>query len=479
MAKKKKLNIAISEAANPEWLVDHIPPDIFRNGSAQATLQQIDLQHIWESSKRTTALYEFEFRVQDSETIRHHYVGYIVPPEKFSAERSKIERNARITPPFGPAVIPVPAANMVLAAYPNDRKMALLQPADLVQKMPRRLRSLLRISGRDGAALHVDLKLLRYVPEKRYTTRCVYEFSAGNGRQRWSCIAKQLGDFTKVRSLYNSLRALWKEFQPSLALQNGFTYPVRIPEPLALLREKPVVLIEEIPGENLKRRLAELDVNTRLYDTGALLANFHKARKRVRKQITRCNEIAEVREINGCIGAALPGLRKRLRAFMQQFKAVQWEDRVAPVLLHGSYRLNHLFLHGDCLVLLDLDSIRMGHPAYDIANFLSSLYYLEAQGRINRQRRGALIEPFLRGYTEHAACRVSPRAVFWFLSSLLINKQAYKYVAHGHVDHEAKVGLMLDVAEQSLHAAGVLPAAAGLTAVLEYLPELPSETTPA
>ena len=474
MAKKKKLNIAISEAANPEWLVEHIPPDIFRNGSTRATLQHIDLQHIWESSKRTTVLYEFEFNGSGEAKHRHQYVGYIVSGEKIDAEYEKLQRKVRIAPLYGPPIIRVPEANLLLVAYPNDRKMPLLDAADFAEGLPKKL---LRSAGLNEKRLqdwHIRIEPLRYVPEKRFTSRCVVTLPAqNNGRKpAFSFIAKQLSDMHKARQLYNSLRALWRAFLPSQSLRGDYTYPVRIPEPLALFRDKPVVFIEEIPGANLKRRLPDLDVAKTLFETGALLANFHKAEKRVRKQITPRNEVAEVREALVLIRQTFPGLRSRVRAFMREFRDFDWQDGAQRVLLHGSYRLNHLFIHEGELVLLDLDSIRMGHPAYDIANFLASLYYWEAQGRIGNAERVLLVGHFLRGYAAHSACPVNPRPVLWFLASLLINKQAFKYVAHGHADREEKVALMLGLAEKLLNIGKTHGRATALPELGDFLPEL-------
>jgi aminoglycoside phosphotransferase (APT) family kinase protein len=171
------------------------------------------------------------------------------------------------------------------------------------------------------------------------------------------------------------------------------------------------------------------------------------------------------------IRKTLPHFKPRLRAVFSAFKSFRWEDGLAPVLLHGTYRLNHIFLRHGELALLDLDSLRLGHPAYDVANFLSSLYYLEeAHGRLNPALRREISRYFLEGYAEKMPHAISPAAVLWFLASLLINKQAKKYVTHSHENCAEKVERMLALAETILTLGRHLPPELTFAALWQALP---------
>ncbi|MFQ5629645.1 MAG: hypothetical protein ACE5I1_12850, partial [bacterium] len=75
---------------------------------------------------------------------------------------------------------------------------------------------------------------------------------------------------------------------------------------------------------------------------------------------------------------------------------------------------------------------------------------LEAQERFPEDMRKTILAHFLRGYSEHTNFHIRPKAVLWFLASLLINKQANKYVTHAQEDREKKVMLMLGLAQQIL-----------------------------
>ena len=129
---------------------------------------------------------------------------------------------------------------------------------------------------------------------------------------------------------------------------------------------------------------------------------------------------------------------------MQDF---HWQNKNPEVLLHGSFRLNHIFIFENELSLIDMDSIRHGHPAYDIANMLSSLYYLLTQGLIDQKTYLQISHHFLLGYANRSVVRVPATSVIWFLVSLLVNKQASKYLTHDHEDRKEKIKKTLAYSE--------------------------------
>ncbi|MDZ7291738.1 MAG: aminoglycoside phosphotransferase family protein, partial [candidate division KSB1 bacterium] len=299
------------------------------------------------------------------------------------------------------------------------------------------------------------MEVLRYVPGKRLTARCTVRMKRDDGDEtNISFIAKQLNDGKKAEQSFHTLRALhkvWSSHGFYLA-ENAAALPAPAPFPraLALNKERAVIFIEELPGKNLAEALTEVDLAQVMPAAGALLAAFHRIPKQVKKRVSRKSELKEVRKALGTIGTAFPELEPRLQKLFGTLCALHWEDNTPMALLHGSLRLNHLVIHEGRLALLDLDSLRLGPPAYDLANLLSSLYYFEAQGRLSRSQRQQITRYFLEGYAAQAAWNLAPRVVLWFLISLLINKQALKYVTHFHPDRAEKVTRMLQQAENIL-----------------------------
>jgi len=232
-----------------------------------------------------------------------------------------------------------------------------------------------------------------------------------------------------------------------------------------------VVFIENIPGAKLDQILAEVDLTAVMPAVGEMLAHFHASPKRVKKRVSCKSELAEVRRAIHDIAGTHPHLRPRLRHLFKALAVSQWQDEnMSRVLLHGSFRLNHIVKHDGELALIDLDGLRMGHPAYDVANFLSALYFGEAQAHNIPAQRRDIARHFLAGYLARASQQLPALAVLWFLVSLLINKQAGKYVTHGYADSEEKVGRMLALAENILNFGAPVLNEVNLAALWQVLP---------
>lgn len=453
-------------ALDTDWLKENLPRYLWRGHDAAGTIDAVEIEHVRESKKGATVLYRVRVNGAAHDQM---YVGFIVPADKIEDEYHAVLKKAKIPPPVGQAVALVPETNLILLAFPNDRKMRLLSAAGLRPWLQEHLHEIAdgALEGKNWQVQSAQVEVLRYIPDKRFTAHCKAALKTAGGLEKeiWF-IAKQINDVKRAKRLYRHLFSLRQAWGTGAA--DG--PPMRLPRALACDEKMAVVYIEYLPGENLKQLLFDLDIARVMPAVGELLANFHRAQKRVRKQVTRRNELAEVREAMRNLGKASPALRPRLRQLYEPFKDFYWPDETPPALLHGTYRLNHIFIHDGELALLDLDSLRMGHPAYDVANFLSSLYYLEAQERVTPALRQEIARHFLQGYAAHAAWKIPPPAVLWFLVSLLIHKQANKYVTHYHQDGAEKVQQMLALAEAAFAACRQAPNDLTCDALWKMLP---------
>jgi len=461
-------NTQFARAFDPEWLKANLPRHLYREQESSTAIAQVEMINAWESAKRTTVHYQFDLVRANGELCKQMYVGFLVATEQLDEEYKSILKKAKLQPLVGPAAALIAEANLILLAYPNDRKMQLLGAVPLQTWLTGNLRHVANgaLAGASWQAQATNVEMLRYVPEKRFTARCTAQLKAPDGAvQEIAFIVKQVSDPVKAKKLYRDLQSLRR------AWPDAETAPVRFPRALALDENNGAVFIEELSGQNLKQVLFDIERARIIPLVGGMLADFHRAKKRVRKKITIKNELAENREAAGIMIKALPQFQPRLKSLLNAFKAFAWNDGVTPVLLHGTYRLNHIFLRGEELALLDLDSLRMGHPAYDIANLLSSLYYLEeAHGRITAAMRQEISRYFLAGYAEKMAQAVMPPAVLWFLASLMINKQAKKYVTHSHENGAEKVERMLGLAETVLARGREAPPELTLATLWQILP---------
>ncbi|MEK7727186.1 MAG: aminoglycoside phosphotransferase family protein [candidate division KSB1 bacterium] len=472
-------------ALNPAWLKQYLPAYLWRENETPEEILAIQVLQVWWDEKRTTVLYQFRLREEAGLARDHLYVGYLVASERLREEYQSALKRAKHQPPAGRAVTIVPEANLILLAFPNDRKLRLFAQEEFdpwLKAKWRQHRALLPQQARikkwklKGASYEV----LRYVPDKRFTMRCHVSLQHKDGATKeLSVIAKQVSDGKKAKKLFFSLlglQAAWanlKKLTPKRLLElRKMPMPVRFPRPLGWDDERALVFLEELPGKNLEHMLAEVELAPMLYKVGAMLATFHQAPKRVRKRVTHKSELKEVRLARREIVAVFPAWRARLRELLLALKTLPGQEEAREVLLHGTFRLNHVFVHKGEPALLDLDSLRMGLPAYDIANFLSALYYFEAQGRLTVEQRVTITSAFLQGYAAQSEVAVTPASVLWFLVSLVLNKQASKYVTHHHPDRAQKLDRMLTLAEEAVVLCRSLSEAATLATLGERLPKL-------
>ncbi len=456
----------LARALDPAWLREHLQSTLWREHESEGKVEEVLVEQVRETKKGVTMLYSVALNgiAAPREQL---YVGYLVRMDDLAEEYKSFAKKAKLQPAIGRSVVLLPEVGLILAAFPNDRKLALLSAEEMQAWLPEHLHevSFGALHGKDWRVQAVALEPLRYVPERRFTALCRAQLCNAAGEQKEFCfVAKQVGDGTKAKRLYRNLLSL------EHALAQLEHVPFRVPRALGWIEARAMVFIEYLPGNNLKQLLPELEIARMMPRVGELLAVLHRAEKRVRKRVSYSSELRENREAMRDIAQVLPHMRPRLRSLFAALEKQRWASTCAPALLHGTYRLNHIFLRHDELVLLDLDSMRLGDPAYDIANFLTSLYYLEAQERIAPELRREIAHGFLAGYARASRAAVSPVIVLWFFASLMINKQASKYVGHFHDDCEEKAARMLTLAEAGLALTQDLPEGFALDELAAALP---------
>jgi aminoglycoside phosphotransferase (APT) family kinase protein len=439
----------VSQALDPQWLTANLPPHLWRDDEPAGEVIQVAIRDTWVSLQGLTTLYEVHLRGRHDGVVRQLYVGHEVNSDHFEKEYEALLRTALTRPPLGRPVVPMVEANLILLAFPNARKMRPLSQHELRHWLPGHIDSLVgtRPGTRQWQLTQATLDLVNYVPDRRLTMRCRCQIVGDDASERrLSFIVKQFSSRKKAERLYCSLASLERSWRRP---------PVSFPKALAFDEHRAIVFMEELPGRDLRRAVAELDLGQVLPAVGKLLATFHQAPTRVRRAVSVASELEMVHGALQIVTRTFPQMRQRARDCRAALKALQWSDDVPAVLLHGAYRLSHI-LHADGeLALVDLDSIRMGHPGYDLGKFLAWLYYLEALGEVRASARREAAHKFLEGYVAAAPWRISPAAVLWFLASELIVKQTKKEIMQPGDDRSERVEGVLTLAEAALTAARV------------------------
>jgi len=436
-------------APSTEWLREHLERRIWRAGETPAHVVAVQVRQRRQSRSGTTALYTVVFDGRNDTRVEQLYVGYECPPDVLDAEYQSAVSEVRVAPALGRAVTLIREANLVLVAFPNDRRMRVLDEETLRASVDR-LATVLANRGPRRRAWRVNeahFDILRYVPGQRLTLRCRGGFVADSGmEQPFAFIAKQYRERTVAERLHRHVAALYT----SMSGARG----VWLPRPMAFDAETGLVVMEELPGTDLIRALGDVDLSQTMGEVGAMLASFHRAPHVVRRSLSVRETLGEVRRAVDKIESLLPiGLARRAMRVVWRLAARRADadaDDGPAVLLHGAFRPKHVFVHDGRLAMIDLDGMCVGHPAHDLGHFLSALYYLEAQELLHAADRSVAVGRFLQGYAAAVPWRLQPAAVLWCTAASLVQKQARKYVVHLHDDRGDKVDRVLALAEKAL-----------------------------
>ncbi len=455
----------LTDGPDPEWLRERLAACIWREDEIPGCLAAIQVRRRRKSHRGTTTLYTVIFGTPSGETIEQLYIAYEIPRDALDAEYRSALSEALVAPALGRAVVQIPDANLLLLAYPNDRRMHVPGDEALRACISRIATGAVNGGARRQSVCRVKeatFSVLRYVPGQRLTLRCRGSFETEAGvEQPFAFVAKQFRKPDVARAVHGSLVALDEHFSISRA--------VRLPRPIAFDEETGLMVMEELPGKDLIQALPDVDVGEAMWGAGQMLAAFHQAPHVVRTSLSMQEKIDDVRLVSKKIEKYLPAVAPRLSACFARCLTVGWNDDVPNVLLHGAFRPKHVFVHERGLAMIDVDGMCVGHPAHDIAHFLSALYYHEAEELLSAADRSVAVGRFLEGYSAGAPWRLQPAAVLWCTAVLLVNKQARKYVLHAHEDSEEKVDRALTLAERALAACAVLSTGATLDVIQSLL----------
>ena len=134
-----------------------------------AHVADVQIRQRRHSRRGTTALYTVAFNGRDDTRVEQLYVGYEFPQDALDAEYRSALSEATVAPALGRAVTLIPEANLVLVAFPNDRRMRALGEEALLACVGRLATVLADRERREPAwrVKEANFNILRYVPGQR------------------------------------------------------------------------------------------------------------------------------------------------------------------------------------------------------------------------------------------------------------------------------------------------------------------------
>jgi aminoglycoside phosphotransferase (APT) family kinase protein len=211
---------------------------------------------------------------------------------------------------------------------------------------------------------------IRYRPGQRHVLRYDHERRDGS---RGAIYAKLYEDERGERMFEVATRvADW------LAINGAGSAAVH---PVAYLADSHAVLYTALAGGPLSQRLMRRGGHRakRLRQAGVLLRVLHQAPLALaaqQKPYELAAEVCAVARASEHIHALLPEAASRIAAILE--RAQELHDRLPnerATLVHGDFKLDHLWLAADGLTLIDLDRCCAADPALDVGKLLADLHW--------------------------------------------------------------------------------------------------------
>lgn len=296
----------------------------------------------------------YRVTTSDASTVELYVKGF---PKGGAEAAWRQDRAAR---PDGRATL-LPDVDLVVWQFPEDP--VLTELPTLVD--PRRVSGILPPVVHDALGSDRDVRttVVRYQPEASATLRLE------TGRNGTSAVYAKLLSNGSVAEVGARHGALW-----SMTDSRDETVALRVAEPLAADPGHGVLWTRAVPGLPLASAVTTADLAETAASLGGLLAALHGSRVEVAQRVTADDLLAEARKKAAKLVRAHPPVGPTVSALVTA--ATQRRDDVVRELecpLHGDFHLDQLVGSPDGPVLVDLDSMVLGAPEVDLAEFLVDL----------------------------------------------------------------------------------------------------------
>lgn len=316
---------------------------------------------------RERAIVQYVLTVQDAETeVRSKRLCSAL----LYAEAGRAPRVAR---KLGAAGWYEADLDCAIQLFPHDRKLPAL--ADAIDAPPAGLRR----------ALGIDPDVVCQVRMLRYRAGL-------SGTLRYSFGERQV--FAKIYADEQGAATAAMLDQLAAVLPAGLG-TVRA---LAWLPEQQMLAIDAARGVCFEHTLAGPDALMRVRQIAEALVLLHHTPvdALALRQHTRADEIANIRRARDHIAWCCPHLNERVNALTDAIVAQLPE--FPSRLTHRDLKIDHLFLDGGTVNLIDMDSCALSDPMLDVALFAARLFALPILGLLDMAATQTMVETFLGAY---------------------------------------------------------------------------------
>ncbi|MFQ5783922.1 MAG: aminoglycoside phosphotransferase family protein [Alphaproteobacteria bacterium] len=339
----------------------------------------------------------------------------------------KAKRQVLVSPQFGPPVMHIEPLEMVVWAFPNERKIENLAAlTDAGRLRNEILRDIVeRHWGPAWRIATVSPTLAHYIPEHTCCIRAALDLChRRTGEKRpWVVFGKTYYD-DRGADAHADMQRLWD----GAARIRG---ALSIPRPLGYQPAYRVLWQEGLAGETFEKRYGDDGADLGLVGKAAeAVADLHTTSIGCRRRTRPRETVSRLLAVTSRLERVRPSCATTAAAVVQRL--MNDRDRLpdaAKATLHGDLHTKNMLVAGDRVSLIDLDTLSEGPPSYDIGSFVAAALYRAILCRRTPASTRPMVEMFLGRYRARVPWAIPRSEIAWHTAAALIAERAGRCIS--------------------------------------------------
>jgi len=417
----------LADVLNPSKMMEVFQEEFFpERGRFQ--IQDCSIERVkYKPGKNCLLCYQLEIRDRVTQQVGwQRFCTRIFAKGGAISRFSKAQSQAVVMPLFGKPVSHIPALDMVIWAFPNDRKLhGLPKITDPIFLKDRMLPGLIRSTLGPGWSIsELSNEVVHYVPEHTCTVRvCLQLQNAETNRGQAMTLYGKTYYNEEGREAYHLMEQLWgSEVRRAEYLSMA--------APLGYDPETKTLWQLGLPG----RTLLDQEMNaphflTLLGGVASTVAALHQTSVSCSRSVQLGDLLVKLEEMKRLLPQAWPSCQGMLHPLVDRLILQAGDLKEQPVaILHGDLHFENLFVDGEKVFLIDMDNLCHGAPLQDIGSFLAGLLYRGTLTQVSGQLIERIGDVFIQQYEKRVPWTISRSELKWYIATALINERAFRCV---------------------------------------------------
>jgi len=358
------------------------------------------------------------------------------------SEFKRAREKALFKPENLPPILYLPQLEMVVWAFPNDRKLIHLPKMQdlsfLREYWPRQLNRIDVQSPNRVRAIQAEV--IHYLPERSCMMRYTLDLeNTATGTVRPGVLFGKIYPDDSGQTVYSTMQQLYSQ-----------TEDLRLAQPLAYDADLKILWQSELPGRPF--RAEEIDTpqcKEILREVAVTVAALHR-RSLKGASLFKASDINKL-FIETCdIVDKTPWARRvqsLVKTLLTQAEKLGLES--APMTpIHGDLKIGNMLIDGGKIGLIDLDCVRMGDPLCDLGSFIANLYYNGIRIGCDVFGMESQVEAFCLVYSEQVDWAVSQNSLRWHIAAAFIYEIVRRSLRQSNERRMKHINQYLDLCEQ-------------------------------